>query len=267
MAKSADAFRTISEVADWLDTPAHVLRFWESKFSQIKPVKRAGGRRYYRPDDMDLLGGIKALLHDQGMTIKGVQKLLREQGVKHVAGYGPSPLDDSDVIEGTLAPPVAVKAGSGPNMPPPFRVASDPATDPDPTPEPQGIPVPEPDNVPEPEPATIPDPGPDVVPNPEPSTIPELKPDNVVPMSVQIPPDQIPTNAPAPQAAPDNRALAVAALLRDLPADPGDDDFNPRSRFHAAFQRADPDKLAARAARIAPLLTRLSDLRAGMGRD
>jgi len=85
MAKSADAFRTISEVADWLETPAHVLRFWESKFTQVKPVKRAGGRRYYRPQDMRLLGGIKRLLHDDGMTIKGVQKLLRDKGVRHVA--------------------------------------------------------------------------------------------------------------------------------------------------------------------------------------
>lgn len=86
MAKSADAFRTISEVAEWLETPAHVLRFWESKFTQVKPVKRAGGRRYYRPGDMELLGGIKQLLHEEGMTIKGVQKLLRERGVGHVAG-------------------------------------------------------------------------------------------------------------------------------------------------------------------------------------
>lgn len=93
MGKSADAFRTISEVADWLETPAHVLRFWESKFSQVKPVKRAGGRRYYRPADMRLLGGIKKLLHDDGMTIKGVQKLLRDQGVKHVSNMAPA-LDD-----------------------------------------------------------------------------------------------------------------------------------------------------------------------------
>lgn len=85
MSKSRDAFRTISEVAEWLDTPAHVLRFWESKFTQVKPVKRAGGRRYYRPADMQLLGGIKKLLHDDGLTIKGAQKLLREHGVKHVA--------------------------------------------------------------------------------------------------------------------------------------------------------------------------------------
>lgn len=93
MKKSPDAFRTISEVADWLDVPAHVLRFWESRFSQIKPVKRAGGRRYYRPSDMELLGGIKRLLHDDGMTIRGVQKLLREEGIRHVAGFSPA-LDD-----------------------------------------------------------------------------------------------------------------------------------------------------------------------------
>ena len=85
MAKSADAFRTISEVSDWLDTPAHVLRFWESRFSQVKPVKRAGGRRYYRPNDMLLLGGIRRLLHDDGITIKGVQKIMREKGVKYVS--------------------------------------------------------------------------------------------------------------------------------------------------------------------------------------
>ncbi|WP_235871332.1 MerR family transcriptional regulator [Shimia sediminis] len=93
MGKSRDAFRTISEVADWLDTQAHVLRFWESKFTQVKPVKRAGGRRYYRPADMRLLGGIKKLLHDDGMTIKGAQKLLREKGVKHVSALS-QPLDD-----------------------------------------------------------------------------------------------------------------------------------------------------------------------------
>jgi len=85
MEKSPDAFRTISEVAEWLGTPTHVLRFWESRFTQVKPVKRAGGRRYYRPADMELLGGIKKLLHDDGMTIRGVQKLLREEGVRHVA--------------------------------------------------------------------------------------------------------------------------------------------------------------------------------------
>lgn len=85
MEKSADAFRTISEVSELLQTPAHVLRFWESRFTQVKPVKRAGGRRYYRPSDLALLAGIKRLLHDDGMTIRGVQKVLRERGVRHVA--------------------------------------------------------------------------------------------------------------------------------------------------------------------------------------
>ncbi|RLJ58989.1 DNA-binding transcriptional MerR regulator [Litoreibacter meonggei] len=93
--KARDAFRTISEVADWLDVPAHVLRFWESKFSQIKPVKRAGGRRYYRPDDMLLIGGIKKLLHDDGMTIRGVQKMLKEDGIKAVSAISQS-LDNVD---------------------------------------------------------------------------------------------------------------------------------------------------------------------------
>lgn len=96
MDKSPDAFRTISEVADWLGVQAHVLRFWESKFTQVKPVKRAGGRRYYRPADMMLLGGIKKLLHEDGMTIKGVQKILREQGVPHVSEMSQS-LDDMAV--------------------------------------------------------------------------------------------------------------------------------------------------------------------------
>ena len=93
MAKSAEAFRTISEVADWLGLQTHVLRFWESKFSQVRPVKRAGGRRYYRPSDMLLLGGIRKLLHDDGLTIKGVQKILREEGVAFVADLS-KPLDD-----------------------------------------------------------------------------------------------------------------------------------------------------------------------------
>jgi DNA-binding transcriptional MerR regulator len=83
--KAAEAFRTISEVADALGVQAHVLRFWESKFPQVKPVKRAGGRRYYRPADVALLHGIRTLLHDQGITIRGVQKILHEQGARRVA--------------------------------------------------------------------------------------------------------------------------------------------------------------------------------------
>jgi DNA-binding transcriptional MerR regulator len=84
--KAADAFRTISEVADDLDVPQHVLRFWESRFTQIRPMKRAGGRRYYRADDVDLLRGIRQLLYGEGYTIRGVQRILKEQGVKFVQG-------------------------------------------------------------------------------------------------------------------------------------------------------------------------------------
>jgi DNA-binding transcriptional MerR regulator len=82
--KAPDAFRTISEVAEDLDLPQHVLRFWESRFPQIKPMKRGGGRRYYRPDDVDLLRGIRHLLYGEGYTIRGVQRILREQGSRFV---------------------------------------------------------------------------------------------------------------------------------------------------------------------------------------
>jgi len=82
--KAPDAFRTISEVAGDLELPQHVLRFWESRFAQIRPMKRAGGRRYYRPDDVDLLRGIRHLLYGEGYTIRGVQRILREQGPRIV---------------------------------------------------------------------------------------------------------------------------------------------------------------------------------------
>lgn len=84
MNKAPDAFRTISEVAEELDLPQHVLRFWESRFPQIKPMKRGGGRRYYRPEDVDLLRGIRHLLYGEGYTIRGVQRILREQGGRFV---------------------------------------------------------------------------------------------------------------------------------------------------------------------------------------
>lgn len=86
--KSPDAFRTISEAAEELDVPQHVLRFWETRFSQVKPMKRAGGRRYYRPADVELLKGIRSLLYKEGYTIRGVQKILKEDGAPHVAGIG-----------------------------------------------------------------------------------------------------------------------------------------------------------------------------------
>ncbi|MGC2776915.1 MAG: MerR family transcriptional regulator [Bradyrhizobium sp.] len=90
MDKAPDAFRTISEVAQELDIPQHVLRFWETRFAQIKPMKRSGGRRYYRPDDVDLLKGIRRLLYGEGYTIKGVQRILKEHGVKSVQGLADS---------------------------------------------------------------------------------------------------------------------------------------------------------------------------------
>jgi DNA-binding transcriptional MerR regulator len=88
MAKGPEAFRTISEAADELGVPQHVLRFWESKFSFIRPMKRAGGRRFYRPHDIAILAGVRRLLHEEGYTIKGVQRLHREEGVKRVIGEG-----------------------------------------------------------------------------------------------------------------------------------------------------------------------------------
>jgi DNA-binding transcriptional MerR regulator len=88
--KAPDAFRTISEVAQELDIPQHVLRFWETRFSQIKPMKRSGGRRYYRPDDVDLLKGIRRLLYGEGYTLRGVQRILKEHGVKSVQGLADS---------------------------------------------------------------------------------------------------------------------------------------------------------------------------------
>src|SRR5215213_7554070 len=88
MDKSPDAFRTISEVADDLDIPQHVLRFWETRFTHIKPLKRGGGRRYYRPDDVELLKGIRQLLYGQGYTIKGVQRILKEGGIRAVQAIG-----------------------------------------------------------------------------------------------------------------------------------------------------------------------------------
>ena len=114
--KSPEAFRTISEVADDLDVPQHVLRFWEGRFTQIKPVKRAGGRRYYRPEDIDLLRGIRALLYTEGFTIKGVQKVLRDRGLKHVMAIGQGK---------TAHAPMPVAPPAPPAPPPPIPAAAE----------------------------------------------------------------------------------------------------------------------------------------------
>ena len=107
MQKSPDAFRTISEVAADLDIPQHVLRFWETRFAPIRPLKRGGGRRYYRPDDVDLLKGIRHLLYGQGYTIKGVQRILKEDGLRFVQAIG----------RGEQGVPAA-RPGSDPDDPP-----------------------------------------------------------------------------------------------------------------------------------------------------
>ena len=107
MEKSPDAFRTISEVAVDLDVPQHVLRFWESRFREIKPMKRGGGRRYYRPDDVSLLRGIRHLLYGEGYTIRGVQRIIREQGIKFVQAAAqprPKQADGDELIEEVDAP-------------------------------------------------------------------------------------------------------------------------------------------------------------------
>jgi len=112
--KAPEAFRTISEVADELEVPKHVLRFWEAKFAQLKPMKRGGGRRYYRPEDVALLRGIRFLLYNDGYTIRGVQKILRENGPRYVMDYRRLAEDaDGEEMAGPDIPDVAAEAALG----------------------------------------------------------------------------------------------------------------------------------------------------------
>jgi len=120
--KAPDAFRTISEVAQELDVPQHVLRFWESRFREIKPMKRGGGRRYYRPNDLDLLRGIRHLLYSEGYTIRGVQRLLREQGLRFVQSVwqegAPQPVHQpGDVEEDEAAIELTEEEAPEPRLP------------------------------------------------------------------------------------------------------------------------------------------------------
>ncbi len=124
-AKSADAYRTISEVSDDLDVPQHVLRFWETKFAQIRPLKRAAGRRYYRPEDVRLLTRIRDLLYTEGYTIRGVQRLLKDKGVKAVvegALADPDRLDDAEA-DGIEEPGLAKDGTVEEEVPPLFAAA------------------------------------------------------------------------------------------------------------------------------------------------
>lgn len=236
MGKSADAFRTISEVADWLEVPAHVLRFWESKFTQVKPVKRAGGRRYYRPADMRLLGGIKRLLHDDGMTIKGVQKLLRDEGVSHVTALSPT-LDDDDVATTPAPAPEQTRAqvlsfarpDTHAETPPDTALgpASEvPDTADTPAPEraqkPETTPAPPPETTSDLEPAPAPlEPAPAAKPKPEPESEPEPKPEpaSARPATPRLPLPDLPADPPDTAPAAPGPLARLATLPRPLPAD------------------------------------------------
>jgi DNA-binding transcriptional MerR regulator len=123
-AKSADAFRTISEVAGDLEVPQHVLRFWETRFVQIKPLKRAGGRRYYRPEDIELLRRIRELLYKHGYTIKGVQRLLKDSGLIELPTSAASSVAPSVAPSVAIAKPATLPAPApAPIVPPPVRAA------------------------------------------------------------------------------------------------------------------------------------------------
>lgn len=253
MSKSRDAFRTISEVSDWLDTPAHVLRFWESKFSQIKPVKRAGGRRYYRPDDMALLSGIKYLLHEQGMTIKGAQKLLREQGVRHVAELGlTAPHRPEQMIEGEAADAAPVDEVAATVAAPSDPASWDP-DDPwpaDPAPMPADL-----DAEPAPEPPIPVEAAPPVMPPPP-------RRDAPLPFARERaeaadPPQSQPAAEVVPFGRPGQSAIPDLPDEFAIPGHPG---------ALTALLGADTAVLRANAARIMPLAARLKVLADGIGR-
>ncbi len=275
MAKSADAFRTISEVADWLGSPAHVLRFWESRFAQVKPVKRAGGRRYYRPDDMLLLGGIKKLLHEDGLTIKGVQKILKEDGIKKVAAMS-HPLDENadapDIPTETQEMPPAVAVDE--TVPEPVAADTDNTTGTDQTsdeldlqddieafistdsPAPtQTATPPEPESV-----LTPPEPELNLKPEPEP----EPEPEKTVPVAA-VNPEYTPQPHPVAPPAPVEPAPVVAPkpMAIETPPDPDDDDQQAAPRLDGEALRSlhQTTHDEASAAKLAEVYQRLTALR------
>ncbi|MBW6505760.1 MAG: MerR family transcriptional regulator [Rhodobacteraceae bacterium] len=224
MTKAADAFRTISEVAEALGTPAHVLRFWESKFSQVKPVKLAGGRRYYRPSDLALLAGIKVLLHERGVSIRGVQKILREDGVKHVAAQANLQPGDTAQAAPDAAAPVAAKLPRKPAIVRRAEVAAPAAPQ---APAPQAPSLVETSAAPEPEAAT--------------SAANTLA--GLAPMLFEALPEQ--PAAPAPRPMPAPKVTAVTLW---------------RERLHTLAAPADTAVLAQLNARAVALRTRLAVL-------
>jgi DNA-binding transcriptional MerR regulator len=147
MEKAPDAFRTISEVADEVNVPQHVLRFWESRFAQIRPLKRGGGRRYYRPEDIDLLRGVRHLLYGEGYTIRGVQRILREEGLAFVQSVWRTDsrdLPEADVEATREEPQFFAKPSSRSQPPPPVVMPEPPLQSPAPTLQSPAPPVPPP---------------------------------------------------------------------------------------------------------------------------
>ncbi len=206
MDKSPHAFRTISEVAQWLETPAHVLRFWESRFPEIAPVKRAGGRRYYRPEDMRLIAGIKHLLHTEGHTIKSVQERLKAEGAAAVGALSDCALpgnEDADTAVMEAEAPEAAALQAAPEHDseiPPIGFFFDDSADADPAEAQSGTFA---------QTATQAPPVPEAAP------------------AVEVPPvDDSPTfeAGAAVTLAPPDAAPTPAADIAHVPADPGDDD-------------------------------------------
>ncbi len=225
MKKAPEAFRTISEVADLLETPAHVLRFWESKFYQIRPVKRAGGRRYYRPDDVSLIAGIRHLLQDRGMTIRGVQKILQEQGVKHVMKLAPPlaapPPQTGALVEADLPPAIAPDAMPGREQARPADAAGSP---PAPVPPAQPQPVVPPPRLETPEsPAVGAVPKSRHIPDDERQAAPSLQ-----DAEHESPPADPGAATPAP-AAPHHKVTAAEAITPKAPVPPASDPEIPLS--------------------------------------
>lgn len=296
MEKSPDAFRTIREVAEWLDTPAHVLRFWESRFSQVKPVKRAGGRRYYRPRDMRLLGGIKRLLHEDGMTIKGVQKMLQSDGIKAVSALSQQLESDLEgpFVEAVAEPPAPSPIQFAPKTaadkiaaaPPPSSAAA--AETPD-APEPAQNdlpPMPEimvPNPPPPPSDLSAPDSAQDTPPQAEtspaqdqPATHLDGQPAPVTQLSEPMPepglasdgPAPVGAETPAPQdAVASGPAPAEPEIVPLLPSTPvpddpqDDDDIEVAQSIAALLMRAKPEMLESQGAALTPIYMRLKSLR------
>lgn len=207
MAKSPGAFRTIREVAEWLETPAHVLRFWESKFRQITPVKRAGGRRYYRPADMLLLGGIKKLLHEDDLSIKEVIRKLRTDGIKSVQalsrpleGETATTADKPDMVSEETPVVAPTEQTPPPSIGEPIILSDTP----DPTLTPSAD-VPLTADVPTPSPA-------ETQPTPPPETIISAEKPMTTPLDLELPAAM----PPAEEAAP----VAPKPSIQTLPEDP-----------------------------------------------